>query len=60
MKAMNKIKEVRKAVGITQKEACERIGVPRRTWENWESEKLETYPAAWIENLIIEKLESFK
>ena len=48
------IKEARKAAGLTQAAAAEMIGVPKRTWEDWEGEKHN--PPEYVKKLIIEKL----
>lgn len=52
---MNKIKEARKRAGMTQKEMAEFFGMPKRNIENWEGGKND--PPAWVEKLIIDKLE---
>ena len=31
------LKKLRKNVGLTQREICEALGIPIRTWEDWES-----------------------
>ena len=54
----NKIKETRKAVGLTQVQAAEFCGVPLRTWSNWEREV--NTPPDYVENLICEKLLTYK
>lgn len=51
---MTTIKEARKAAGLTQAAAAEMIGVPKRTWEDWEGEKHS--PPEYVKRLIIEKL----
>jgi len=33
------LKEIRRSVGLTQREMTERLGIPLRTWEDWESGK---------------------
>lgn len=53
---MNKIKEARQAAGLTQKEMSVRFEIPKRTIENWETG--ERKPPAYVQKLIIEKLES--
>lgn len=52
------IKEARKAAGLTQSAAAELIGVPKRTWEDWEAER--RHPPLYVEKLIIEKLQTLK
>lgn len=48
------IKEARKAAGLTQAAAAEMIGVPKRTLEDWETDR--RHPPKYVENLIVEKL----
>ena len=48
------IKETRKKVGLSQVEAEKYIGVPHRTWQDWELGK--RTPPDYVERLIIEKL----
>lgn len=55
---MMTIKEARKAAGLTQAAAAEFIGVPKRTWEDWEAER--RHPPEYVEKLIIEKLQTLK
>lgn len=55
---MMKIKEARKAAGLTQAAAAEMIGVPKRTWEDWETDR--RHPPQYVEKLIIEKLNTLK
>lgn len=52
---MNRIREARKAAGLTQKEFSDLFGMPKRTLENWEYGKTE--PPEWVERLVLEKLE---
>ncbi len=54
----NRIKSARKAAGLTQKSMSELLGIPRRTIEDWDAGK--SYPPAWVEALLLEKLESLK
>lgn len=51
-----KIKEARKNAGITQAEMSIMLGIPKRTIEDWETEK--RTPPQWVSNLVIEKLNS--
>lgn len=51
-----KIKEARKAAGLTQAGMSLELGIPKRTIEDWETEK--RTPPMWVENLVIEKLQS--
>ena len=32
----SQLRELRETLGLTQREAAEKIGVSRRTWEGWE------------------------
>lgn len=50
------IKEARIKAGLTQREAEELTGVPKRTYESWEMG--ERTPPGYVKKLIIEKLES--
>lgn len=57
----NKIQEVRKAAGVTQKALSELSGVPKRTIEDWEAQKNEPgayklYSIAKVLNCSIEDL----
>lgn len=52
-----KIKEARKVAGLTQSAASELIGVPKRTWEDWEAERRR--PPEYVERLIVEKLSNY-
>ena len=52
------IKEARKKAGLTIKAASDLIGVPYRTWQDWEAGLRK--PPEYVERLIIEKLISQK
>lgn len=52
---MNRIREARKAAGLTQREMADLFGMPKRTIENWEYHKTE--PPEWVERLVLGKLE---
>ena len=54
----NRIKAARKAAGLTQRSMSEKLGIPRRTIEDWDSGK--SYPPLWVEALLLEKLGSMK
>lgn len=54
-KQVNKYKEYRKKLGMTQMKICETLEIPKRTWEKWEQGI--QFPAKWTENLLFEKLE---
>lgn len=49
-----KIKEARKAAGLTQGELAELLEVPLDTIKSWDCGR--RYPPKWVENLILEKL----
>ena len=53
---MSKIKEARLEAGLTQQSLAESLEIPKRTIEEWESGRRN--PPAYVEKLIIEKLES--
>lgn len=48
------IKDVRLFVELSQAKAAELIGVPKRTWEDWEAER--RHPPKYVEKLIVDKL----
>lgn len=50
----SELKKTRIHCGYTQKSASELIGVPLRTWENWESGIRK--PPNYVAKLIIEEL----
>ncbi|NCE99676.1 helix-turn-helix domain-containing protein [Emergencia sp. 1XD21-10] len=47
----SKIKEARKAAGLTQKQVYEILGIPARTQQDWEAGK--RAPAPWLEEMVI-------
>ncbi|MCI9640471.1 helix-turn-helix transcriptional regulator [Anaerovoracaceae bacterium 41-7] len=47
----SKIKEARKAAGLTQKQVYEILGIPARTQQDWEAGK--RTPAPWLEEMVI-------
>lgn len=51
-----KIKEARQKAGLTQAQMSTVLGIPKRTIEDWETEKIK--PRAWAESLVVEKLEN--
>ena len=55
---MKTIRDARKAAGLSQAAMSEKLGIPKRTIEDWETGK--HVPAEWAEKLIIEKLESMR
>ena len=60
MEFSEKLKEARKAAGLSQTKAGELFNppIPLRTWQNWEGGKRN--PPAWAEELIIERLSRSK
>lgn len=55
---MSKLKEARKAAGLTQKQMADLFKIPRRTIENWDAGTRR--PPEWAELLLLEKLDSMK
>lgn len=51
---MNRIREARKAAGLTQKQMSEKMGIPKRTIENWEGGTRKC--PEWAERLIVAEL----
>jgi transcriptional regulator with XRE-family HTH domain len=49
------LRDMRTKAGITQQQMTELFGIPRRTYENWESGTRKC--PKYVENLIIDKLE---
>lgn len=47
---MNEIKEIRLKFGFTQKKFSEVTGIPKRTLEDWETEK--RHPPEWLPKMI--------
>lgn len=45
-----KIKEIRQNFGYTQKQFSEITGIPKRTIEDWETEK--RHPPEWLPKMI--------
>ena len=52
-----KIKETRAEYNITQQELSEITSIPKRTIENWESEKRK--PSPWVEKLVNSYIKQF-
>uniref|UniRef100_UPI003AB244D7 helix-turn-helix domain-containing protein n=1 Tax=Longibaculum muris TaxID=1796628 RepID=UPI003AB244D7 len=50
--------ELRKSKNLTQAQAAKILGVPLRTYQNWEIGTRKT--PAWSENLLLEKLAKYK
>ncbi len=51
----SKIKEVRKALGLTQIAIKDSLGIPTRTQQGWENG--ERKPAEWLEAMVIREYE---
>lgn len=51
---MNAIKDARLRAGLTQQQMSDRLGIPKRTIENWEGGQRSC--PEWAERLIIDKL----
>lgn len=51
---MNAIKDARLRSGLTQQQMSDRLGIPKRTIENWEGGQRSC--PEWAERLIIDKL----
>lgn len=45
-------------MGLSRATFCKEFNIPIRTVEDWDNEKLSSYPKKWVESLIIEKLKS--
>lgn len=52
------IKEARSLAQLTQNDIYEKIGIPKRTLQDWEAGKRN--PPAWLEKLVIEKILNLK
>lgn len=55
---MNRIKEVRESLNLSRKEIVDKIGVPYRTLQNWESQSSDPQP--WTEKLLIAEMKRIK
>ena len=53
-----KIKEARKAAGLTQQQMSDEMGIPKRTIENWETGSRNC--PEWTERLIVAELKRIK
>lgn len=51
----NEIKELRLKLGVTQAEISKKLGVPLKTWVNWEQGL--SSPVAWARRLLIKELQ---
>jgi DNA-binding transcriptional regulator YiaG len=52
------IKDARIAAGMTQQEMSDKLGIPKRTIENWEGGV--TKPPEYVKNLVLRELERLK
>lgn len=52
------IKEARKSAGLTQQAITDKIGIPRRTLQDWEAGRRSC--PEWCERLIVEKILQLK
>lgn len=52
---MKTIREARKATGLSQAAAAKALGIPFRTWQNWELGQ--RTPPDYVARLIIKELE---
>ncbi len=55
---MSKIKEARIAANLTQDAMAEKLGIPKRTIQDWEAERRN--PPEYVERLVIAELERMK
>ena len=51
---MSKIKEARIEAGLTQEAMAEKLGIPKRTIQDWEREKRN--PPGYVERLVVDEL----
>ena len=52
------IKDARIAAGMTQQEMSDKLGIPKRTIENWEGGV--TKPPEYVKNLVLRELERIR
>lgn len=52
--AGEKIRNARKAAGLTQKQLSEKYGIPIRTLSDWERRKFE--PPGYVLNLLLDRI----
>lgn len=55
---MNRFKQARTDVGLSQADVCRLLEIPRRTLQDWESG--ERVPPKYVETLYLEKLVTLK
>ena len=53
---MNKLKQARISAGLTQQKMSEKLNIPCRTIQDWETDK--HLPPEWAEALVIKELNS--
>lgn len=58
MDVRKELKEARNAAGLSQQKMSDKLGIPKRTIENWEAGKRKC--PEWIARLIIDKLKTIK
>ncbi len=54
MKANEILKKIRTEHNLTQQAACSLLGMPKRTWESWETG--DRTPSDWMLNIVVEML----
>ena len=54
---MNEIKAAREAAGLSRAMVVEKIGVPYRTLEDYETDRRS--PPEWVKRLLIKEIENF-
>lgn len=55
---MSKIREARIAAGLTQDAMAEKLGIPKRTIQDWEAGR--RIPPEYVERLVVAELERIK
>ncbi|MBO5232049.1 MAG: helix-turn-helix transcriptional regulator [Clostridia bacterium] len=55
---MSKIKDARLNAGLTQDSMSQKLGIPKRTIQDWESDR--RTPPDYVERLVIAELERIK
>ena len=55
---MSKIKEARLSAGLTQEAMAEKLGIPKRTIQDWETKRRN--PPDYVERLVIAELNRIK
>lgn len=52
------IKEARERLGLSQQALSDRLGIPKRTIENWDAGIRK--PPKWVEKLVLEKIKQIE